>query len=108
MQGCEGQDRHEGGKTESSTILVSMLRDTDEESLWAYLNINFLDRKLLVAIIILHPLLGLTWLFGFLAISKNTTVFIWIFTILNSLQVYCVITKLSVCLGLAIQLRCVG
>lgn len=39
------------------------------------------------AAVILLPLLGVTWLFGFLAVNKESIVFAWIFTILNSLQV---------------------
>ena len=39
------------------------------------------------AAVILLPLLGLTWLFGFLAVNKESMVFAWIFTLLNSLQV---------------------
>ncbi|RDD36125.1 Adhesion G-protein coupled receptor D1, partial [Trichoplax sp. H2] len=34
----------------------------------------------------LLPLLGITWLFGFLAISNGTLVFSYLFVILNSLQ----------------------
>jgi len=39
------------------------------------------------ATVILLPLLGLTWVFGILTINNNATVFAWIFTIFNSLQV---------------------
>ena len=35
---------------------------------------------------ILLPLLGLTWVIGLFAINQNTTVFAWLFTIVNSLQ----------------------
>lgn len=45
------------------------------------------DRATLKAILILLPLLGLTWVFGILTIDRNTTVFAWLFTILNSTQV---------------------
>jgi len=38
--------------------------------------------------VILVPLLGCTWLFGLLSINEDTVVFAWIFTILNSLQVF--------------------
>lgn len=44
-------------------------------------------RALLKATMILLPLLGLTWLFGLLTLNSNTTVFAWLFTIFNSLQV---------------------
>ena len=33
------------------------------------------------------PLLGLTWVFGLLAINQATSVFLWLFTVFNSLQV---------------------
>ena len=39
------------------------------------------------ATLILLPLLGLTWVFGLLAVNENTAVFAWLFTIFNSLQV---------------------
>ena len=37
--------------------------------------------------IVLLPLLGLTWIIGIFAVNNNTQVFAWIFAILNSLQV---------------------
>lgn len=37
--------------------------------------------------IVLLPLLGLTWVFGIMAINKNTIAFQYLFAILNSLQV---------------------
>lgn len=43
--------------------------------------------KVLLGSIVLLPLLGLTWVFGLLAVNNKLTVFIWIFTVLNSLQV---------------------
>ena len=46
-----------------------------------------LYRAILKATIILLPLLGITWVFGLLAINQESSVFAWIFTILNSLQV---------------------
>ena len=50
------------------------------------LTIKF-DRSLLKAAVIFVPLLGLTWVFGILAVNEDTAVFAWIFTVLNSLQV---------------------
>ena len=44
-------------------------------------------REILKAIIILLPLLGVTWIIGILAVNEDTEVFAWIFAILNSLQV---------------------
>ena len=37
--------------------------------------------------IVLLPLLGLTWVFGLMAINKDTMAFQYLFAILNSLQV---------------------
>jgi len=37
--------------------------------------------------IVLLPLLGLTWVFGIMAINKDTIAFQYLFAILNSLQV---------------------
>ena len=39
------------------------------------------------ATVILLPLLGITWVFGLLAVNQESSVFAWIFTVLNSLQV---------------------
>ena len=39
------------------------------------------------ASVVLLPLLGVTWVFGLLAVNENLSVFAWIFTVLNSLQV---------------------
>ncbi|XP_065916114.1 uncharacterized protein [Dysidea avara] len=43
-------------------------------------------KSMLKATVVLLPLLGLTWVFGLLAVNKNTSVFAWLFTVLNSLQ----------------------
>ena len=40
-----------------------------------------------MASIVLLPLLGVTWVFGLLSVSRSTRVFAYIFTVLNSLQV---------------------
>ena len=40
------------------------------------------------AAVIIVPLLGVTWVVGIFAINENTVVFAWIFTVLNSLQVF--------------------
>ena len=45
-------------------------------------------RKLVMAAIILLPILGVTWAMGLLAVNRDTTVFTWLFTIFNSLQVH--------------------
>ena len=56
---------------------------------------------------ILLPLLGLTWLFGFLAVNKESMVFAWIFTLLNSLQV-CTLYIASYIICQCIVGLCVG
>nr|XP_026691686.1 adhesion G protein-coupled receptor L3-like isoform X2 [Ciona intestinalis] len=43
-------------------------------------------RRAVKAIAFLTPLLGLTWVFGVLAVSQSTKWFIYIFSVLNSLQ----------------------
>ena len=48
---------------------------------------TFCRRATFKATVILLPLLGLTWVFGILTIDRNTTVFAWLFTICNSIQV---------------------
>ena len=45
------------------------------------------NRTLIKAAVVLLPLLGLTWIFGLLAVNVHLSVFTWLFTILNSLQV---------------------
>ena len=47
----------------------------------------YVYRTVLKATVILLPLLGITWVFGILAVNQESSVFAWIFTILNSLQV---------------------
>ena len=44
-------------------------------------------RELMKAVIMLLPLLGMTWIIGIFAVNNGTQVFAWIFAILNSLQV---------------------
>ena len=44
-------------------------------------------RALFKASLVLLPLLGLTWVFGILSVNANSTIFAWLFTIFNSLQV---------------------
>ena len=52
-----------------------------------YYNIDTVNKRhILKATIILLPLLGMTWVFGLLAVNENTAVFAWLFTIFNSLQ----------------------
>ena len=51
--------------------------------------VMMLCRALLAATLVLLPLLGLTWVFGILTVNANSTIFAWLFTIFNSLQVSC-------------------
>ena len=44
-------------------------------------------KTILKATVILLPLLGITWVFGILAVNQESSVFAWTFTVLNSLQV---------------------
>ena len=39
------------------------------------------------AVIILLPLLGMTWIIGVFSVNNETQAFAWVFAILNSLQV---------------------
>ncbi|XP_065905004.1 uncharacterized protein [Dysidea avara] len=43
-------------------------------------------KDLFKAVVVLLPLLGLTWIIGILAVNNDTVAFAWIFAILNSLQ----------------------
>ncbi|XP_065903380.1 adhesion G protein-coupled receptor L3-like isoform X2 [Dysidea avara] len=52
----------------------------------AQMNYKNTIKSLVRAAIIVVPLLGITWVVGILAVNKNTVVFAWIFTMLNSLQ----------------------
>ncbi len=56
---------------------------------YVYSNYDMLifPRTALKGTVILLPLMGITWIVGIFAVSQNTLVFAWIFTILNSLQV---------------------
>ena len=44
-------------------------------------------RKTTRAAVILLPLLGISWLFGLLAVDKHTVIFMYLFVIFNSMQV---------------------
>lgn len=46
-----------------------------------------LQSALMKAMVILLPILGLTWVIGLLAVGPYTTVFAWIFLFLNGFQV---------------------
>ncbi len=70
---------------------VSSVQQTVEQRLLIVLLYTF--RSLLKATLILLPLLGLTWVFGLLTVDQNSSVFAWIFTLLNSAQV-CIINYL--------------
>ena len=52
-----------------------------------HLNFSQFNRKLIVATLVLLPILGITWILGIFAVDENTTVFAWLFVVVNSLQV---------------------
>ena len=55
---------------------------------YSYLHpITYLFRVMTRNILLLLPVMGCTWLFGLLSINEVSLVFVWIFCILNSLQV---------------------
>ena len=49
--------------------------------------LSFVDRAILISAATLMPILGVTWIFGLLAVNEETEVFAWIFTIFNAFQV---------------------
>lgn len=51
----------------------------------------FPPRRSIKVTVVLLPLLGLTWVFGFMAVDENTIFFHYIFATINSLQVFNVI-----------------
>ena len=51
----------------------------------------------MLAMVILLPLLGLTWVFGLLAVNRESSVFAWLFTILNTFQVSVCVQYLLLC-----------
>ena len=53
----------------------------------SHINLYYISRDLLKGLIILLPLLGITWIIGILAVNEETQAFAWIFAIFNSLQV---------------------
>jgi hypothetical protein len=69
-------------------VLVKIWRTKSRQEKVQKLSKRSLVWMIVKGSIILLPLLGLTWLFGLLAVNQNTTVFAWIFTLLNTLQVH--------------------
>jgi hypothetical protein len=67
-------------------VLVKIWRTKSRQEKVQKLSKRSLVWMIVKGSIILLPLLGLTWLFGLLAVNQNTTVFAWIFTLLNTLQ----------------------
>jgi len=53
-------------------------------------------RSLAKASCVLLPLLGVTWIFGIFAVNEKAVAFAWVFTILNSFQVYSDIMHLRI------------
>ena len=79
---------------------------------WKQFFVLFPYRKTLKSFLILSPLLGLTWVFGLLAVTDAGLVFQYVFTILNSTQVCtnyvyaCLFGQMG--LGLSIRGLCPG
>ena len=65
-------------------------------------------RDLLKAVIVLLPLLGVTWIIGILAVSDDTQVFAWIFAVFNSLQVCTIYSRISLLLCELCNLGCIS
>ena len=53
-----------------------------------YLLLSHTYRSIIKGTIVLLPLLGITWIIGIFALNVRTTIFLWIFTLVNSFQVY--------------------
>lgn len=51
-----------------------------------FITINFC-RSSLKSVVVLLPLLSITWIIGVLTFNQQTTLFHWLFTIFNSIQV---------------------
>lgn len=47
----------------------------------------YVRRRSIKVTVVLLPLLGITWVFGFMAVDESTIFFHYIFAIANSLQV---------------------
>jgi hypothetical protein len=62
--------------------LIRVVRKKNEE------NKNTFEavKSAVIGAIVLFPLLGATWIIGLFAVNQQTTVFLWLFTILNSIQ----------------------
>ncbi|CAI8057679.1 Adhesion G protein-coupled receptor L3 [Geodia barretti] len=66
--------------------IISVVRVKRKASVDANLSgASFIVNSVKTAIVLL-PLLGVTWIIGLFAVNRNTTVFAWTFTLLNSLQ----------------------
>ncbi len=56
------------------------------------LKMTLFYRMMVKSSLVLLPLLGMTWVLGLFAVVQNTSTFAWMFTVVNSLQVYQFIT----------------
>ncbi|XP_022100307.1 adhesion G-protein coupled receptor D1-like [Acanthaster planci] len=76
--------------------VVSLIRKLSSANATSGLN---QAKQVAKATLMLQPVLGLTWVFGMLSLSSDLTVFLYLFTILNSLQglflflFYCVLNS---------------
>ena len=72
----------------SSNILTAHLEHLYCQNIFSVSLCRFhLQSALMKAMVILLPILGLTWVIGLLAVGPYTTVFAWIFLFLNGFQV---------------------
>lgn len=69
-------------------------------------DVLFFPRAGVKGMIVLLPLLGLTWVFGIMAINKDTIAFQYLFAILNSLQVRKLYFVHVILLSFCLPLRC--
>ncbi len=94
------RDQSNRGHSESNVPMLLTQQELKqyyrhEQSNNMVISMFYLHRTLLRGSVILLPLLGVTWAIGVFALDRNSTVFAWIFTLLNSLQVRNATTSLS-------------
>ncbi|CAG5131574.1 unnamed protein product, partial [Candidula unifasciata] len=67
-------------------ILIRVLRIMQHSNLMMVKTAQQRTKSVVRTICVLSPLLGITWVFGVLSVSKDTVVFQYLFAIFNSLQ----------------------
>ena len=92
--GCSSHDDHtengDSGRETESQVLWSYAKKRYQICILIYLCHDWCGCCRLAAkcCAVLLPLLGLTWSFGVLAIDQNVVIFLYLFAIFNSLQVW--------------------